>query len=199
MKIVIAHKDHYEFTPASASIKVVYVEHPALFSDHEDADAFIDMQFAGHFYSPSHKPLLINETIKTIHELTSTHQMLARFCGWKGFIERPVWEIATSSIDRIWLDHLLYNIGKEYEIVPDTAGFIAPRILSCIINEAYYAIDEGISTPGEIDTAMKLGTNYPYGPVAWASMIGKDEIYQLLNQLACIFDQRYAPHSLLKS
>ena len=47
---------------------------------------------------------------------------------------------------------------------PDIPGFISARVVSMIINEAYFALEEEVSSKEEIDTAMKLGTNYPYGP-----------------------------------
>ena len=60
-----------------------------------------------------------------------------------------------------------------------------------IINEAFFALGEDISSKTEIDIAMKLGTNYPFGPFEWADLIGLDKIAQLLD--ACYLkDERYA-------
>ena len=67
-----------------------------------------------------------------------------------------------------------------------------------IINEAFFALEEKISSPTEIDMAMKLGTNYPEGPIAWAKQIGAKHIYQLLSELSKKSD-RYFPHALLKT
>ena len=66
-----------------------------------------------------------------------------------------------------------------------------------IINEAYFALEEGVSTKEEIDTAMKLGTNYPYGPFEWAKKIGLKNIFQLLDKLHKT-NLRYEPAALLK-
>ena len=52
-----------------------------------------------------------------------------------------------------------------------------------IINEAWFSLAENISTREEIDTAMKLGTNYPYGPFEWGDKIGLDRVSALLNEL----------------
>jgi len=69
---------------------------------------------------------------------------------------------------------------------------VTPRVISMIINEAYFALDEGISSKEEIDTAMKLGTNYPYGPFEWSEKIGLKKIYDLLIALTTT-NSRYKP------
>jgi 3-hydroxybutyryl-CoA dehydrogenase len=199
MKIAIAQNTHKALTPvASAGCLIISVAQSSDFVSFTDADAFIDMEFDGLIYSPSEKPLLINETAKTIGELGIVPLKTGRFCGWPGFAERSVWDIATNTIDNSWLNEILYAIGKQYEIVADSPGLVVPRILSNIINEAFYAIDDGVSTPFEVDIAMELGTNYPIGPLAWAKKIGTKEIYDLLQQLQTS-NERYSPHPNLNS
>jgi 3-hydroxybutyryl-CoA dehydrogenase len=68
---------------------------------------------------------------------------------------------------------------------------ITPRIIAMIINEAWFSLAENISTRDEIDTAMKLGTNYPYGPFEWGEKIGLNRIIELLNELQKT-DKRYS-------
>ena len=181
-------KEHY----------LVFVASAEDFALHPDADCFIDMGFDGRFFSPVEKSLLINETIKTIDQIVGAPPLLARFCGWPGFCERPVWEIATRSNDSSWISPIMNVINKRYELVSDEPGFVAPRIIAMIINEAFFALAENISSPNEIDMAMKLGTNYPEGPIAWAKQIGAKNIYQLLSALSKKSD-RYDPHPLLKT
>ena len=65
-----------------------------------------------------------------------------------------------------------------------------------IINEAYFAVEDNVSSKTEIDTAMKLGTNYPHGPFEWAGLIGNKNILALLQQLY-VTDRRYKPSELL--
>jgi 3-hydroxybutyryl-CoA dehydrogenase len=65
-------------------------------------------------------------------------------------------------------------------------------VVSMIINEAFIALGENVSTREEIDTAMKLGTNYPYGPFEWAELIGVENIISLLNKLS-EKDNHYQP------
>ena len=55
-------------------------------------------------------------------------------------------------------------------------GFITARVIAMIINEAFFALQENVSSKEEIDTAMRLGTNYPYGPFEWTKLIGIDKI-----------------------
>jgi 3-hydroxybutyryl-CoA dehydrogenase len=68
-----------------------------------------------------------------------------------------------------------------------------------VINEAYYTLQEKTATTADIDLAMKLGTNYPYGPFEWAARIGLENIYQLLQAVyADTQDERYRICPLLK-
>ena len=67
-----------------------------------------------------------------------------------------------------------------------------------IINEAFIALKEGVSTKEEINTAMKLGTNYPQGPLKWADQIGLDLVLAVLTSLHDTFrEERYRPAPLL--
>ena len=65
-----------------------------------------------------------------------------------------------------------------------------------IINEAYFGLGDDLSTKAGIDTAMKLGTNYPYGPFEWCEKIGTEKIYSLLKKLEAT-NSRYTPAPLL--
>ena len=65
-----------------------------------------------------------------------------------------------------------------------------------IINEAYFALEDNVSSKTEIDTAMKLGTNYPFGPFEWVGLIGNKNVLALLQQLYAT-DSRYKPSELL--
>ena len=205
MKIVIASGNEQAEWITALSVTTQGCNHILIvikkaneFSLYPDADAFIDLNFNGCFYSPAARPLLINETVKTLDQLVGAPPLLARFCGWPGFCERAVWEMALSGIDNKWLDPIMHAIGKQYEIVADEPGLVAPRILSMIINEALNALAEGISSTEEIDKAMRMGTNYPEGPFAWANKIGFNNINELLTSLAKT-NARYDPHPLLKT
>jgi len=76
----------------------------------------------------------------------------------------------------------LFNLNPV-EVSTPGFGFIYPRTLALIINEAYFSIQENLAKPNDIDTAMKFGVNYPLGPFEWSKIIGPDKICILLNEL----------------
>ena len=91
-------------------------------------------------------------------------------------------------------------LGYELiEWVQSRVGFITPRVLCMIINEAYYTVQEGTANKEDINTAMKLGTNYPKGPFEFLELFGIDLVYeQLLALYNDTQDERYKICSLLK-
>ena len=90
-------------------------------------------------------------------------------------------------------------LGKETARVKDGAGLIFPRILSLIINEAARSLDEGVAEAEAIDVAMRLGVNYPMGPLRWADQIGLDEVLAVLEGLQReTGEDRYRPAPLLR-
>jgi len=91
------------------------------------------------------------------------------------------------------------SLGKERVRVKEARGLIFARILSLIVNEAARSLDEGVAPAEEIDTAMRLGVNYPSGPLKWADRIGLDEVLAVLEGLQReTGDDRYRPAPLLK-
>ncbi len=91
------------------------------------------------------------------------------------------------------------SIGKELAVVQDRVGLVLPRILCQVINEASFALQEEIASPQDLDTAMKLGTNYPLGPVEWADKIGLKQVVAVLSALERdLQEDRYRSSPLLK-
>ena len=80
----------------------------------------------------------------------------------------------------------------------ETSGDIALRIVSCIVNEAFLALSEGVATAEDIDEAMKLGANYPKGPFEWAGEMGADAIVQKLDSLRETHGDAYLAAPLLR-
>ena len=172
------------------AVSVFFQKHEVVFSEnislwaHHNADAYIDFGF-----SPSAekieklakllpKTILINAVTETLSEL---HPDFIRFNGWPGFLKGKYME-AAANLNRQEKASALF--GDQLVFVKDEPGFVSARIVSMIINEAYFTLEAGTSTKEEIDIAMKLGTGYPYSPFEWGEMIGLRRVSELLLKLS---------------
>ncbi len=90
-------------------------------------------------------------------------------------------------------------IGKTPRVSKDSYGFIVNRLLAPLINEAINCVSEGLATPEDIDSMMKLGANHPMGPLALGDLIGLDVVLNIMETLYHGFDDpKYRPSPLLK-
>jgi 3-hydroxybutyryl-CoA dehydrogenase len=90
-------------------------------------------------------------------------------------------------------------MGKEPVEANDSPGFISNRILCPMINEAIFALQEGVGTPEAIDAVMKLGMNHPMGPLTLADLIGLDVILFVMEVLQRdLGEDKYRPAYLLR-
>jgi 3-hydroxybutyryl-CoA dehydrogenase len=126
------------------------------------------------------KLVLINAVIETLAEI---QQPFIRINAWNGFLAKPIIEMVAGDAQLPMLQQLFLQLGWQYKLVPDVSGMISPRIISMVINEAWITYDAGISSKEEIDIAMKLGTNYPYGPFEWGNYLGMTNIKLLVTKL----------------
>jgi 3-hydroxybutyryl-CoA dehydrogenase len=89
------------------------------------------------------------------------------------------------------------RMGKETVVVNESPGFVTSRISALVGNEAFYMLMEGVASAEEIDRALKLGLNYPMGPLALADLVGLDVRLRNLEVLHRAFGDKFRPCPLL--
>ncbi len=158
------------------------------FLDNDDpvpaADAYFDLCFeedGPSFSTITDKPIFVNAVVFTNKELPVNY---IRINAWDGFLKREIVEIVAAGSQTNDATFIMDALKWKYQLVADVPGMIAARVIAMIINEAYFGLGDEISTKAEIDIAMKLGTNYPYGPFEWSEKIGLQKIYGLLKKLS---------------
>lgn len=116
-----------------------------------------------------------------------------RLNAWPGFAEGKDWEMVWSGPEAEKISLAVCNSLQKNPIhVPDEIGMTGGRVLLSILNEAFLLLGEKSANRQDIDLAMKLGTNYPFGPFDWGEKIGWKEAYSVLKRLADS-DARYEP------
>lgn len=147
--------------------------------------------------------ILSSSVTVTAAEQGSWMRFPGRLIGISALLSNKLIELAaaprTEKSSLLKAQDFFMRMGKEISIVQDRIGMVLPRILCMIINEAYFALQEGIASPQDVDRAMKLGTNYPYGPVEWAERLGLQQVHSVLRALQNdLGEDRYRIAPLLK-
>lgn len=194
MQVVVladeADREEFKAKKTSADIQIIFIETVSEVLKYPFGDAFFLLKEdinKEDYTLFGDKPAFINATINTLKELDLPDN-ISRINGWPTFLNREIWEIASAKEGGV--KEIFEKLDWKYIKVADEPGLVSARIISMIINEAYFALGEDASSKDEIDMAMKLGTNYPYGPFEWSSLIGLKRVYNLLERLGKT-DTRY--------
>lgn len=185
--------------------------------DHKDADFVVEAVSENEglkkkiFQSldeilPEGRILASNTSSISITRLAAATRRPERFIGMHFMNPVPLMSlvelirgIATSDETYAVTRELAEKMGKTTTVSRDYPGFIANRILMPMINEAFYALMEGVGSAEDIDTTMKLGTNQPMGPLVLADFIGLDTCLAIMEVLHTgLGDAKYRPCPLLR-
>jgi 3-hydroxybutyryl-CoA dehydrogenase len=156
--------------------------------------------------APTEAVLASNTSSISITEIAAVTKRPAQVIGMHFMNPVPVMSLveiirglATSDATCALTAELSRRLGKTPVEVNDYPGFVANRILMPMINEACFALMEGVATKEAIDTVMKLGANHPMGPLQLADLIGLDTCLAIMNVLhEGLGDSKYRPCPLLR-
>jgi len=154
---------------------------------------------------PGHCLFFTNTSGLSITEMAAITKRPERFIGTHFFNPVPVMRLLeiiqgyetspeTLEIAKEWGKKL----GKEIIVVKEAPAFAVNRLLCTMINEAFFALGEGIASAEDIDRGMVLGCNHPIGPLALADMVGNDTMIRVMEGLHRELGDKYRPAPLLK-
>jgi 3-hydroxybutyryl-CoA dehydrogenase len=175
-------------------------------------DVFFDLNFdeqqnnLASYAGLKGKPVIVSAAKKSLAQLQSEYGkpvdcVLIGINALPTFINRNLAEVSLlNEQDAAQLQTVFAQLDWSYKLVSDRVGFVTPRIIMMIINEACYTVQEGTANMKDIDTSMKLGTNYPFGPFEWANRIGVKHVYETIDAVyRDTHDERYKICPLLKT
>jgi 3-hydroxybutyryl-CoA dehydrogenase len=186
-----------EIVPAALMIEAVV----------EDADIKEDVFRRADLTLPPDAVLASNTSSIPISSLADATDRPDRVIGMHFFNPVPVLKLVevvrgreTSDETAEAITELAQELGKTPAVANDFPGFVSNRILMPFINEAVYALQDGVAEAEAIDTIAKLGFAHPMGPLALADLIGLDTCVAIMNVLKeGLGDDKYTPAPLLKT
>ncbi|UII34466.1 3-hydroxyacyl-CoA dehydrogenase family protein [Fulvivirga ulvae] len=192
--------DNHEYTFLSQ------LTSPRFLSEKDLVFDFIVDENPDHFEcykNPGNAVIFLNTVKISLAELIFLNGPIAGnifgFNGLPTFVNREVFEVSMLNNGQDVPDKIFESLNTEYKLVDDRVGMVTPRIIFMIINEAFYVVQEGTASREDIDSGMKLGTNYPFGPFEWLNLIGIHHVYETLEAIyEDTKDERYKICPLLK-
>jgi len=136
------------------------------------------------YISLKDKVVIVSAFKMTLAEMASGEKIECKLFGMNTLgtcINRPLWEMTLyNRADEKDLSAVMGSLGVGYKVVADRIGMVTARVLVCIMNEAIRMVEEGSASEADIDNAMKLGVNYPKGPISWLQEAGVEDVVELL-------------------
>jgi 3-hydroxybutyryl-CoA dehydrogenase len=156
---------------------------------------------------PAHAVLASNTSSISITQLAAATKRPTQFIGMHFMNPPPVMQLieiirGLQTSDETWktvVELATARFGKTVVTSKDVPGFIVNRVLIPLINEACFALQEGLASPEDIDTGVKLGLNHPMGPLTLADFIGLDTCLFIADVLHKeLGEDKYRPAALLR-
>jgi 3-hydroxybutyryl-CoA dehydrogenase len=153
---------------------------------------------------PSHTLFFSNTSGLSLTEMASISKRPDKFIGTHFFNPVPVMKLlevikAYETSDETLQAALDWGkkIGKTCIVVNEAPAFVVNRILCVMLNEAFFALGEGLATPEDIDLGMVLGCNHPIGPLALSDLVGNETLLHVVEGLHKELGDKYRPAPLL--